>query len=95
MSDNWVPLRDREDLPNDIRGVLSIRRHVENDVLVIAHWVGFFPSEPWPGSTGIAWRGVCSARRSPTRQGRGAMLRLCSTDEWDAHTMDEGRRTGD
>lgn len=60
----YVPLRDREDLPDEVRQILSVRRHVgnpwtEEDALVVARWRGYEPSEPWPGNVGIAWRGVC------------------------------------
>lgn len=61
---NYVPLRDRDDLPDEVRQILSVRRHVANpwteeDALVIARWRGYEPTEPWPGTVGLAWRGVC------------------------------------
>ena len=65
METSLIPLRDRDDLPDEVRQILSVRRHVANpwteeDALVIMRFRGFEPSEPWPGDVGVAWRGVCA-----------------------------------
>lgn len=59
-----IPLRDRDDLPEDVARVLAVRRHkgnpwTDDDALVVADFCGFTPTEPWPGWTGTPWAGVC------------------------------------
>lgn len=61
---NYVPLRERDNLPDEVRRILSVRRHVANpwteeDALVVARWRGYEPTEPWPGNVGLPWRGIC------------------------------------
>lgn len=59
-----TPLRDRDDLPKDVARILAVRRHrgnpwTEHEALVVARFAGYTPTEPWPGTVGIAWRGKC------------------------------------
>lgn len=66
MNESWerVPLKDREDLPQDVADLLAVRRHrgnpwTERDALVVARFAGYTPTGQWPGSANIAWPGVC------------------------------------
>ena len=69
-----VKLKDRPDLPDEVRRVVSVHRvatknrWTHDDALVICEYYGFVPSEPLPARSVYPWAGVCRGghRVAPT-----------------------------